>query len=42
MLLEALGRLDDETISEAFIADLRAVGERAHAELERLADRGGW
>jgi hypothetical protein len=44
MLLEAIGRLDDQIASEAFVADLRAVCERAHSELERFvrraADRG--
>jgi hypothetical protein len=41
MLLEALEGLDDEIASEAVIADLREVCERAHSELERRAQRGG-
>jgi hypothetical protein len=39
MLLEAIGRLDDEIASQAFVADLRTVCEQAHAELERFAER---
>ena len=37
MLVEALDGLDAEIASEALIADLREVCERAHAELERQA-----
>lgn len=37
MLLEALERLSEEIASEALIADLREVCERAHSELERQA-----
>jgi hypothetical protein len=35
MLIEALESLDEEIASEALIADLREVCERAHLELER-------
>ena len=35
MLLESLERLDEEIASEAFVADLREVCERAHGELAR-------
>jgi hypothetical protein len=37
MLLEALEQLDDELASEALIADLREMCERAHGELLRRA-----
>jgi hypothetical protein len=35
MLLDALERLDGDVASDALIAELREVCERAHAELER-------
>jgi hypothetical protein len=39
MLLEVLGQLDEEIASEALIAELRAMCERAHRELsERVED----
>jgi hypothetical protein len=41
MLLEALERLDDQIASEAFIADLRAVCEKANSQLELRDERGG-
>ena len=37
LLLDALGRLDRELAPEAWVAELRGVCERSHAELERLA-----
>jgi hypothetical protein len=41
MLLEALEKLDDEIASEAFIADLREMCERAHGELLQRAQDSG-
>jgi hypothetical protein len=35
MLLEALDQLDEEIASEAVIANLREVCEKAHLEIER-------